>query len=926
MGDDQDLVLLDEISIQIQKNYPIRGIKIFEERYVRREKGRRETPAMTMWRVARCVAHGDVALAKEYVFKLLASNRFLPNTPTWTGAGVGKGQLAACFVLPIEDTMESIFGTLRDAALIQSTGGGTGFTFGHLRPSGSLVNSSQGTTCGPVSFIGAFDSVFGVVQQGGSRRGANMAVLPVSHPDILKFIRCKEVEGKISNFNLSVSIPNSFMKAVESKGLWEFVDPSDAHRSYGSVDASNLFDEIVDHARRNGEPGVIFIDTVNDDNPLPNLFRIEATNPCVTGDTVINTSAGPQYAKTLVGVDFHTPEGVFVPRGFFVSDNVKVVANVRTRLGFGLRCTLEHRLMTTDGWKRAKDLTSEDSVLIGYGTYKCGVECMDASEFPNVHHAQRIADDVVGGMGYFSGRIGEMISDAAITALDRSTFRGALTVVREMWVSAGRPEGRLVFKHPVLTRMLASIQLMMLRLGVVCTIECGDGETVMMPLGDFLRLFNVIVGFERDVENNVNDVWDNMKMGSITDAISIVENIGGRDPDGGEFVYDASCDPEAGRPVLWTNAFLSHNCSEVPLSPYESCCLGSINLRSHVRLGYDGRTNCVDWHMLEETTHMGVHFLNNVIMANKFVPSVPLLEITAKSTMRIGLGIMGLADLFFKMNVRYGSPESISIASQLMEFIRYHAMLESIKLSVHYGTFDHYPESTYMLDGWKIPRAVDFEGVFGVNWKVPHVDIGRPNHINWEWLSGLIESVGIRNITTTAVAPTGTISLVAGVCGFGCEPVFALAHRRRVLGLDGAVRYENMLVPELTDALDGMMLDPDAKRNIVDGISRTGSCQNVKDVPDCIRNVFVCASDVDVTGHVMMQAALQAFVDGAISKTINLPPNSSADSVRKAMLLAWRSGCKGICVYVAGSRNLEVLTAGVTIKPECAEEEKKNSQ
>lgn len=309
--------------------------------------------------------------------------------------------------------------------------------------------------------------------------------------------------------------------------------------------------------------------------------------------------------------------------------------------------------------------------------------------------------------------------------------------------------------------------------------------------------------------------------------------------------------------------------------------------------------------------HLSVHFLNNVIMANKFVATVPQLSQRARETMRIGLGIMGLADIFFIMGVRYGSWESISVASQVMEFIRYHSMLASMRLAVDDGAFPFFKYSTYFDGTWKVPQVLDTERLFGA--RLPDVELHRPQNLCWPWLRETITRVGIRNITTTAVAPTGTLSLVAGVSGFGCEPVFALSHRRRILGKDGQVSYTQMLVPELTAAIEGckeLAGQPEIKAQVMADILRTGSCVGIPNVPASISNVFVCAADISVQEHVAMQAALQRFVDGAISKTINLPPNSCANDIKEALFLAWRCRCKSITVYVAGSRQVEVLTAG----------------
>ncbi|MCX7671789.1 MAG: adenosylcobalamin-dependent ribonucleoside-diphosphate reductase, partial [Anaerolineae bacterium] len=387
--------------------------QVLERRYLRR--GLDGKPAETIEgmfrRVARAVAEPDAAYGydvnstEEAFYGLLTSMRFFPNSPTFTGAGTPLGQLAACFVLPISDDLgknqDGIFQTLRDAALIQQTGGGNGFSFSRLRPKGDKVASSAGVATGPVGFLRVYDTAFGEVAQGGTRRGANMAVLRVDHPDIEEFISCKAQEGQITNFNISVGITDAFMRAVEEDADFPLVNPRDG-TVWRKVRARALFDKMVTFAHHNGEPGALFLDAANRANPLPHLYSLEATKPC-----------------------------------------------------------------------------------------------------------------------------------------------------GEQW-----------------------------------------------------------------------------------------------------------------------------------LGPYENCCLGSINLAQHVTAD-----NRVDWNKLRETTIAATRFLDNVVDANKYVPAVPQLREAALRARRIGLGIMGLGDIMYRLGVRYGSLEGQEFAAQIMEFIRYHCMATSIALAQERGPF-----------------------------------------------------------------------------------------------------------------------------------------------------------------------------------------------------------------------------------------------
>ncbi len=623
--------------------------QVLERRYVRR--GHDGKPAETVeemfWRVAYHVAKveemwgGDVTGRAKEFYRLLTAKKFFPNSPTFTGAGTPLGQLAACFVLPITDDMgrdsAGIFQTLRDAALIQQTGGGNGFAFSRLRPKGSLVKSSAGQATGPVGFLRVYDHAFGEIAQGGTRRGANMGVLRVDHPDVEEFITCKTDENQITNFNISVGITDAFMRAVRDDEDWElrFPDVHDTRyrevkgtieqmekagvkvQTYRKVRARELFNKIVRQAHHNGEPGVLFLDAANRTNPVPHLYPLEATNPC-----------------------------------------------------------------------------------------------------------------------------------------------------GEQW-----------------------------------------------------------------------------------------------------------------------------------LGPSENCCLGSVNLNEHC--GPDGT---VDWDALKDSVVTSTRFLDDVVEANAYVPAVPQLTEAAHNARRIGLGIMGLADLMYHVGVRYGSDAGQEFGAQVMEFVRYHAMQTSIELAQERGPFPAIEGSLYDMDDmrWTAPKPLA---------EYQH-DWGRPG-LQWEAIGAGIKQHGIRNAAQTTVAPTGTIATVAGCEGYGCEPVFALAYVRHVNdhGKDLQLTYAS---PRFDEALHKLGLGEEKRQEIVERVMREGTCQHVTEIPQPVRDVFVVSADITAEEHVRMQAALQSFVDNSLSKTVNFPEAATEADVAQAYMLAWELGCKGITVYVTGSREKVVLETKAT--------------
>jgi ribonucleoside-diphosphate reductase alpha chain len=941
---------------------------VLRRRYLRRDgQGTPvETPEQLFTRVARAVAapdasHGasaaEVAATEERFYARMARLEFLPNSPALMNAGRPRGQLAACFVVPVGDSMPEIFDAVKWAAEIQQTGGGTGFAFSRLRPSGDRVASTGGVASGPLAFMDVFNAATDAVKQGGTRRGANMGVLRVDHPDILDFIAAKLDPARLTNFNVSVALPDTFMDAAARGGEYELINPRTGQPTR-RLDARRVLRAISTGAWRSGEPGVLFIDRMNAQHPIADAGAIEATNPCVTGDTrVLVEGRGWLPIRDLVGttpriatwVDGST---VFRTATRVWCTGVKPVLRLRTVEGPELRLTADHRVLTEQGDVAAADLERGDRVrLLGVEGGEVSREGRDArlgeiigwlagdGHFTNHEGGKRtavlsfygrdkreaaprllasvrtlIGDESIGlgevperDLAYVLSQrlrraLGELeIHEDCKDRVPEPIWRGSDELVagylRGLFSADGSVQGTLtkgtsVRLTSIKEALLREVQLLLLRLGIRSVLYRNRRGASRRPMPgpdrtpvdyDSAPVHEVVVArrslyaYQRAVgfviaekEERLRTALESFTRGPYRDRemVTVSEVLLETE----EEVFDLT-EPETSH--FFANGLLVHNCGEQPLLAFESCVLGSVNVSRFVEAG-SGR---VAWGRLGEAVRDGVHFLDNVIDANHY--PLPQIEAVTRAHRKIGLGVMGFADMLVAIGVPYDSPRALEVGAELAAFVEKESLAASEELARQRGPFARFATSRWAHGG-----------------RAP-----------------------LRNATTTTIAPTGTISIIAG-CSSGIEPLFALSLVRRVL--DGARLAEVHPIFQAMAEERGIWSEA-----LADELAERGGARGLDAVPAEMQRLFPTAHDVAPEQHVRMQAAFQRSSHSAVSKTVNLPREAAVEDVERVYRLAYELGCKGVTVYRDGSRDAQVLSYGAAAReaeavtgnrcPECGE-------
>ena len=963
---------------------------------------------------------------------------------------------------------------LADSVVSHNSGGGMGYAFWRLRPYGDPVGSTGGIASGPITFMRTYDQMCETIAQGGARRGAQMGVMRVSHPDVIQFIHAKNkdvslartlrlndpddfthnsfsdaleeareliddegrvpehlrnaVEGHLSNFNISVGITDDFMEALKADEDYTFTNPrteephiateqtKELYELFGlgeyvevgevlSVPAAEIWERIIEGAHENGEPGVVYLERANKEHSFdveehPD-HRMLATNPCVTGDTLISTEDGLVPAEELyeqgvardVVVDSRLSGDQTKEASSVFKTGVKDVYELTTEEGYELRLTADHRMMTDDGWVEAQNLEPGDTVhiqdrkgefgkhgtpaegrvlgwLVGDGHLKDGEERAVLNFYDeDAELSEEFADDVnevvrepLGNANYEVGvsdisrsddyrgaqaveqrirsaRLYEYAADAGLSdeklqvpdAVMRGSEEMARGFLQALFTADGSVQGTVekgvsVRLTSTNVELLKDVQRLLVNFGIFSKLYEDRHETGVqdMPDGaggtatyerqadhdlviskDALTVFRDEIGFLReDKTGALRERLDSYDRGPYSESFdATVQSI---EYDGHEAVYDLT-EPDTHSFVA--NGMVCHNCGEQPLEEYEACNLGHINLSTLAakdapdwRIWSEQHADefastadavtafldeAVDWEEFDRRIRLGTRFLEDVVTMSDF--PVPEIEETVREMRKIGMGIMGLAQLYIQLGMRYGSGPADEVARQVMTHINHQSKWHSHELAEARDTFEEWDDSKYA------------DPVRYREWFEKQTGLDAD-----DWADGF----PIRNHNTTTIAPTGTTSMVGNTTG-GCEPIYNVAYYKNV---SGDVQGDEMLV-EFDDyflrTLEANDIDVDAVKeeaqeqmatNEFDGIS------GLSTVPDAIGELFVTTGDLTAIEHASIQCALQDGVDSAISKTVNAPNDSTVEDAKEAFEYVYDHGGKGVTYYRDGTRSKQVLS------------------
>lgn len=919
------------------------ALAILRKRYLWRDGDGNplEEPEELLWRVARAAAEverqyganeDEVEVWTEKFFYVMHDLLFLPNSPALMNLGTDQGSASACFVLPLEDSMESIMKLVHDQAMVEKFGGGVGFPLSNVRPRDYPVATTQGFACGPVRVLKVASSVGTMITQGGKRDGAHMAVMSVYHPDIEEFISCKETEGDIHNFNISVGLDSNFMMAVENDHWVHLAWPMDVgsyseplpdvpmgpKRNSRCVKARDLFSKIVQGAWGNGEPGAVWLDRMNEDNTTPELGKIEATNPCVTGDTLIAVADGrgsisiKQLADEVVDVpvycsDLEGWKHIRWGRAPRKTGENFPVYKVTLDDGTYLKTTSNHRFYLKNGTKKeVSELVPGDS-LMRFDKYQFSYSQKNLKYWgvqrarKNVYQEHRLISEFNLGRSLdqkeevhhkdFDGLNNDW-SNLIPTFEHKKKFHdisGDKNPMRRFPEKNWRNDSELQRKmrerfHVGKKRSLETC----LNIGLAKKKAYAENESYGAVLSERMK-----------------ELWRNSEYReSQTAKMQRVPIVARLCPQCNEaFEVKRSS----------TKIFCSLHCAILNINSRRT--KGS-KVKS-LETASNHKVESVEFYGYEDVYNLTVDDFHNYAV-------ITLDEDDRKSGVIVGncgeepllpQEVCTLGSINLKKMVRPDGSFSFALFEEVIQTaVRF---LDNVTDNNHYPT-----EGIARMNS--TTRKIGL-GVMG--WADALVKMGIPyssvdarrlalslGKVLRQTADAASEKLGeqkgdfpafknstltkthrhMRNAWRLSIAPTGTISTLAD-CSSGIEPHFALAFKRR----------------NMSSSLEGLEFQY-LNEDLREAMERAGASQEDPEkflLESGLKAIFEVSSEISPRDHILMQAAWQSHVDAGVSKTINLPNSATLQDAYGAYMLAWKEGCKGITVYRAGSREREVLVA-----------------
>lgn len=784
-----------------------------------------------------------------------------------------------------------------------------------------------------------------------TRRGANMGIIRYDHPDIMEFITCKKDNMFLENFNISVAIDEKFMKAVKNNEEYELINPRN-NKVVGKLNAREVFESMIKNAWATGDPGYVVIDRINntDSNPSPALGQIESTNPCVAEGTLVNTPEGYKPVETLkIGDLVSTVLGTESIDAIETHENIPVF-KVKFSDGGEQTVTAAHRYYAIKKGSESKKLKDYRLDQLTIGDY-IRVEPTPIIKSNPEDYLKGLQKGVLLGDGCYTNR---RIKDNSIRIASDSTQTSYNKNIKKefrdwnfrkddlqkdsksmnMTVSSGRSIIEQLGLNPAYSYEksfdITEVKSMEEAMGILDGLLVTDGNILLKAnhpqvrfttsspkLAQHIRRLLLTVGCHGRIFSSLYDDggtingrkiirkhtrYDIIVSGNGAGLFASKSQINKLDKEKGELlkilrkqwmttgntwktaiksiepisaakVYDLYCKESD----TWiTDGYVQRGCGEQPLLSCEPCNLGSINLSKFVKDDWSD----MDWAKLRKCVYSCIHFLDNVIDVNNY--PLPQIEYMAKVNRRIGLGVMGWAETLAMLNILYNSDEAIKKAEEVMKFINDESLKASEELAKTRGVFPAWKDSIFD------PTGKYFRG----------------------------QEACPRNCARTTIAPTGTIALTAGLQGAGIEPFFAIVYvRYNAQAIDALRRGEkpnpkdvfyeiNPLFKKIAEEHDFFGL----KEELWNKIEKNHkSLVGIPEIPEEIQKRFLTSHDLTPIDHIMMQAAFQKYTNNAVSKTINLRNEATADDVRECYMLAYELGCKGVTIYRDGSKTQQVL-------------------